>query len=74
MGLGRETQIPVDNIGEGMKIQIITPFDMQWVDGYEKVFEDHEVNVVVTPVRDPNADVMIFMCMDLILIKITMQM
>ncbi len=46
-----------------MRIQIITPFEMQWINGYQKVFSDHEVRVVKQPVFN-NPDVIIFMWMD----------
>ena len=47
-----------------MRIQIITPFDMQWVEGYKKVFEGHEVHWTKSPIEDHFDDVIIFMWMD----------
>ena len=46
-----------------MRIQIITPFHMQWVDGYNKVFKGHEVRWTKKPVAD-DSNVMIFMWMN----------
>ena len=52
-----------------MRIQIITPFDMQWVEGYKKVFEGHDVKVLDKPeliggIHYEKPDVMMFMWMD----------
>ncbi len=53
----------MDSFGGQVRIQIITPFDMQWVEGYKKVFEGHEVHWTANPVVD-DSDVMIFMWMN----------
>lgn len=43
-----------------MKVQLITPFKMQWLDGYRKVFSDCELRVTKTPEVD-GAQVYLFM-------------
>jgi len=46
-------------------IQIITPFKMQWLSGYRKIFSDFRVTISDSPHPEVNPDVMMFMWADL---------
>ena len=43
-----------------MKIQLITPFKMQWLDGYVKVFKNDDLVITSKPI-DEDTDVFLFM-------------